>query len=116
MQYMALIYSDPADQPQRGTPELARTLDEYRAATQYYRDGGHYVSGDALLGVGMAKSLRLRGDQVLVTDGPFAETKEHLGGYYLLTCDSMDQALDLAARIPAARFGTIEVRPLMEFR
>ncbi len=116
MQFMALIYSDPTKRPKAGSPELAATMDGYRAASQSYRDGGNYVAGDALLGVETAKSLRIRAGQTVVTDGPFADTKEHLGGYYLLECTDIDAALTLAARIPAARFGTIEVRPVMLFR
>ena len=93
MQFMALIYSDPAARAAPGSPDSAATLDAYRQATQSYRDGGHFIAGDALLGTETAKSLRLRGGQAMVTDGPFADTKEHLGGYYLLNCDSMEQAL-----------------------
>ncbi|MEO8241030.1 MAG: YciI family protein [bacterium] len=116
MQFMALIYSDPATHPAPGSPEQTAMLDDYRAATRSYQSDGCYLSGDALLGVGTAKSLRIRGDKSIVMDGPFAETKEHLGGYYLLDCPSIDEAVKLAERIPAARFGTIEVRPVMQFR
>ena len=113
MQFIALIYSDPANRPQPGTAEMVTVLADYRAATNAYKAAHVYVAGEPLLGVETARSLRIRGDQTLTMDGPFAETKEHLGGFYILDCATMADALTWAALIPAARFGTVEVRPLM---
>lgn len=116
MKYLVLIYSDPTLRPRPGTPQMAEVMDGYRAAGQSYRDAGSYLAGEALAGVADAKSLRLRDGETLVTHGPFADTKEHLGGFHLLDCATMDEALQLATRIPAARVGTIEVRPVLDFR
>jgi hypothetical protein len=71
--------------------------------------------GDALQATAAATSVRVRDGKTVTTDGPFAETKEQLGGYYMIDCDNLDQAIDAASRIPAARGGTIEVRPIMEY-
>ena len=86
-------------------------MQEYFAYTTELRDSGKYVDGDALQPTSTAKTVTSAG----VTDGPFAETKEQLGGYYMVEVDTEDEALEWAAKIPSARYGKIEVRPVMVF-
>jgi hypothetical protein len=109
MQYMALIYTDPSLTPPMG----ASMNDAYFAYTKRARDAGVMKAGDALQPTATATSVRVRGGKTETMDGPFAETKEHLGGYYLLDCADLDEALKWAAQIPGAAYGTIEVRPLV---
>ncbi|KPP91425.1 MAG: hypothetical protein HLUCCA08_09285 [Rhodobacteraceae bacterium HLUCCA08] len=115
MQYMLLIYNDPAREPAFGTPEFERMMGGYFAANEQMKAEGVLVSGEGLQGVETATSLRIRADRVETMDGPFAETREHLGGYYVIDVPDLDAALRYAALIPSARFGTIEVRPLMDY-
>ena len=113
MQYLLLIYSDPATNPAYGTPEFQAMMGGYGTLTASLKADGAWVAGDALQGVQTATSLRVRGGKVETMDGPFAETKEHLGGYYLIDVPDLDAALAYAARIPTATHGTVEVRPLV---
>lgn len=113
MQYLALIYADPAHEPKYGTPEFTKMIDDYNAFTALLKARGAFVAGDALKPVETATSVRVRGGKSETMDGPFAETKEHLGGYYLIEVPDLDAAIKLAARIPSAAFGTIELRPVM---
>jgi hypothetical protein len=115
MQYLALIYADPANEPKYGTPAFKAMMDGYFAFTAMLKENGAFVSGDGLKGVETATSLRLRGGKVETMDGPFAETKEHLGGYYLMEVPDLDTALKYAAMIPTAGYGTIELRPVMVY-
>jgi len=89
-------------------------LAEYGALSKDLRDTGRYVGGDQLASTSTATTVRVRDGEALVTDGPFAETKETLGGYYLVECESLDEAIEIAGRIPSARYGSIEVRPVMQ--
>lgn len=114
MKYLALIYSAPGTAPAYGTPEFEASMAEWGKVTQAYIDGGVMVSGDALQDPATATSLRMRGGKVETIDGPFAETKEQLGGYYLLDCADLDEAIKYAAMIPTAKYGTVEVRPVMD--
>jgi hypothetical protein len=113
MQYMALIYSDPAKDPAYGSPEFTAMINGYNACTAELKARGVFVAGDGLKNVATATSLRLRGGKVETMDGPFAETKEHLGGYYLIDVPDLDAAMKVAAMIPTAAWGTIELRPVM---
>lgn len=112
MQYMLLIYSEPApaDAPQT-SPEDMKPWFDYDEAL---REAGAYVRGDPLHGPETATSVRVRDGEATLTDGPFAETKEVLGGYYIVDVDDLDAANDWAAQCPAAVYGTIEVRPVMD--
>jgi hypothetical protein len=111
MQYMLLVYDDPKAWPDMSEQEYQAIYGEYAAVAQ---DKATKHSAQ-LQGVEEAKTVRVKDGSPLVTDGPFAETKEKLGGYYLVEADSLDQAVELAARIPSARLGgSIEVRPLVE--
>ena len=83
--------------------------------TRSIRDSGHFKAGDALESIAKATTVRVRDGKTLTTDGPFAETREQLGGYYLVEAADLDEAIKLAARIPSAHHGSIEVRPVMQF-
>jgi hypothetical protein len=115
MKYMCLIYGVEADHPQAGTPEMDRLMQGYMAFTKDIREKNIMVAGDPLEPVATATTVRLRGGKIETTDGPFAETKEQLGGYYILDCKDLDEALAYAAKIPTAASGSIEVRPIMVF-
>ena len=113
MQYLALIYSAPANEPKYGSPEFKAMMDGYNAFTAELKARGAFVAGDGLKPVETATSVRVRGGKTETMDGPFAETKEHLGGSYLIECANLDEALKWAAMIPTAGYGTIELRPVM---
>lgn len=115
MKYMMLIYSDPKVGPEYGTPEFEKMMAGYFAANDKMKDDGVLCDGEGLQGVEMATSLRIRGGKVETMDGPFAETREHLGGYYIVDVPDLDTALKYAELIPTAHDGTIEVRPLMDY-
>jgi len=115
MQYMALIYNDPAREPSYGTPEFDAMMKGFFAFNEVVKAAGHLVSGEGLQGIETATSLRVSGGKVETMDGPFATTKEHLGGYYVFDVPDLDMALKYAAMIPSAHFGTIEIRPLMTY-
>ena len=113
MQYMCLIYGD--EQTRLGMSEVDRNqmIVDYGAFTESIRQSGNMLAGDALQPTTTATTVRVRNGETLVTDGPFAETKEQLGGYYVVEAESIDEAIAHAAKIPSARYGTIEVRPIM---
>lgn len=115
MKYMILIYNDPALEPAYGTPEFGAMMGGFFAANEKMGADGVLRGGEGLQGVETATSLRIRGGKVETMDGPFAETKEHLGGYYVVDVPDLDAALKYAAMLPSAAFGTIEVRPLMDY-
>ena len=113
MQYMLLIYGS-GDSWQTLTPEQQQEIGAaYFAFTEELQAAGKMVGGDALQPITTATSVRVRNGETLTTDGPFAETKEVLGGYYLIDVDTLDEALEWAAKIPGAAHGTIEVRPVV---
>ncbi len=115
MKYMLLIYGD-AMQAQDATPEeQAAEMRKWFDYSEWLRQQGWMLAGDALQETEHATTVRVRGGETLTTDGPFAETKEQLGGYYLLECAYLDQAIEAAARCPGAPYGSIEIRPLMVF-
>jgi hypothetical protein len=115
MQYMLLIYSNPALEPRYGTSEFEAMMAGYFALTEQLRAAKAFVSGDALQGVDTSTSVKVRAGKVETMDGPFAETKEHLGGYYLIDVPDLDAALRYAAMVPSAAWGTVEVRPVMSY-
>ena len=111
MKYMLLVYDDPANWTDIGEDEMKSLYAEYAAVAQ----DPATVHSAQLTPVNTAKTVRVNGGGTLATDGPFAETKEHLGGYYLVDTDSIDDAVALAAKIPSARLGgSVEVRPVVE--
>ena len=112
MQYLLLIYSNEAEwsgQPKAYADEM---IAEYGTFTQGIIQNGNYKGGERLRPVATATTVRVRDGKTLTTDGPFAETREQLGGYYLIEAKNLDEATAIAARIPSARIGSIEVRPI----
>ena len=115
MKYMLLIYTDSANAPSYGTPEFDNMISGYFAANEQMKNDGVLCGGEGLQGIETATSLRIKSNKVETMDGPFAETREDLGGYYVVNVSDLDEALKYAALIPSAHFGTIEVRPLMDY-
>jgi hypothetical protein len=113
MQYMLLIYGSESNAKNATQADMNAMMVEYRDYTQSVLKSGHMKAGDALQPSTTATTVRVRDGKTLRTDGPFAETKEQLGGYYLVEAKDLDEATKLAARIPGARTGSIEVRPVM---
>ena len=114
MKYMLLIYDDEKTFAKMNQADLGRMYAEYGQFTQEIKASGNHVSSSQLQPVANATSVRIRDGKKMLTDGPFAETREQLGGYYLITAKDLDEAIAIAARIPSARQGTIEVRPIVE--
>lgn len=114
MQYLLLIYAEEAVWESLSDDERRTIYGEYSQLNNDLREQGKFVGGDELQPVATATTVRLRDGDTLVSDGPFAETKEALGGYYLIEADSLDEAIEWAARIPSARQGTIEIRPVFD--
>lgn len=115
MRYMLLIYTNEASEPQQGSQEAMQYFQDYGTFGEEVNKAGVFLAGDALMPVSTATTVRVREGKALTTDGPFAETKEQLGGFYMLNCKDVDEALAWAAKIPGAKYGSIEVRPIMEF-
>jgi len=115
MRYLCLIYDEEKKLGAMSKGESDAFMGEYFAFTEDVKKSGHYVGGNALQPVNTATSVRVRGGKMSTTDGPFAETKEQLGGYYLIEAKDLNDALQVAARIPSAKLGTVEVRPIQEF-
>jgi hypothetical protein len=110
--YMLLIYGPVGDGP--SPEELESEMPKWFSYTQALVDDGVFVAGDPLQGLETATTVRVRDGETLLTDGPFAETKELLGGYYIIDVPDLDAALRWAARMPNIHYGSVEVRPLME--
>ena len=113
MQYMLLIYANESNMKSATQADMNAMMAEYREFTQAIVKSGHMKAGDALQPSSTATTVRVRDGKTLRTDGPFAETKEQLGGYYLVEAKDLDEATKLAAGIPGAKGGSIEVRPVM---
>ena len=113
MQYLLLIYMNEAVRDQAKPDELGRIMQEYKALTESIAKSGNLKAVERLQPVSTATTVRVRNGKPQITDGPFAETREQLGGFYLIEADNLDQAIAIASRIPTARDGSIEVRPIM---
>jgi hypothetical protein len=113
MQYLLLIYRNEAELSKMTPEDRQKMSAEYGTYTQSIVQSGHFKAGDGLQPTTTATTVRVREGKTLATDGPFAETREQLGGYYLVEAKDLDAAIALAARIPGARDGSIEVRPVM---
>ena len=113
MQYLLLIYRNEAELGKMGPADRQQMMTDYGAFTQSIVQSGHFKAGDGLQPTTTATTVRVRDGKMLTTDGPFAETREQLGGYYLVEAKDLDAALGIAARIPGAKTGSIEVRPIM---
>ena len=116
MKYLCLIFDEEKTFATMPKSQLDALMDEYRDFGESLRKTGHYVNGSQLAPTSSASTVRVRNGKMSVTDGPFAETKEQLGGYYLIEAADLNEALQIASRIPSARMGSIEVRPLIEGR
>ncbi len=112
MQYLLMIYANEQEMAAMGPVALTAMSQEYAEFTKGIVQAGQFKAGDRLRPVTAASTVRVRNGKVLITDGPFAETREQLGGYYLVEAKNLDEALAVAARIPGARHGSIEVRPI----
>jgi hypothetical protein len=112
MNYLLLIYGEEAETLPSDQADAQAMHDAYRAFTEGIAKSGVLRGGDALEAVATATTVRVRGGEVVVTDGPFAETKEQLGGYYLIECADLDAAISIAAGVPGAVRGSIEIRPI----
>ena len=113
MKYILLIYCSEAEAAQRSDAENQQVFQDYMTYSQDIAKSGHMVGGDPLEPVSTATTVRVKSGKIVRSDGPFAETREQLGGYYVVEAKDLDEAVSLAARIPDARYGSIEVRPLM---
>ncbi len=114
MKYMALIYSEPNIGPAPGSPEFGAYMAAYTSATESYVKDGVMRGGEALHPASTATTVRVRKGKTQTMDGPFAETKEQLGGYYIFECADLDAAIKYAAMIPDAANGCVEIRPIMD--
>ena len=115
MRYLCLIYENEKNWSTMPKAQTDAVMAEYGAFTQGIKESGHYIGGNALQPTPAATTLRVRNGKVSTTDGPFAETKEQLGGYYLINAKDLNDAIQIASKIPSAKLGSIEVRPIMEF-
>jgi hypothetical protein len=115
MKYLCLIYDEEQKMAGMSPAESQAFLGEYHTFTESVRKSGHYLGGEALEPVQTATTVRIRNGKLSTTDGPFAETKEQLGGFYLIEARDLNDAIQVASRIPSARLGSIEVRPIMVF-
>ncbi len=113
MKYLLMIYDEESRWASMSEAEQGEIFGEYMAFGQGIKDSGNYVGGEALEPTASATTVQVRDGKTLTTDGPFAETREQLGGYYMIEAENLDQAIEIAARIPTAREGSIEVRPIL---
>ena len=115
MKYLCLIFDDEKIWATMPKEQSDAMMGEYFAFTEDVGKSGHMIRGDALQPISTATTVRVRNGKVTTTDGPFAETKEQLGGYYLIEAKDLNEAIQIAAKIPSARIGSIEIRPIQEF-
>ena len=116
MQYILLIYENEAEMKSRNPEETQKIFGEYMSFTAAIKQSGHLRAGEPLEPTATATTVRMKNGKTLRTDGPFAETREQLGGFYIVEAKDLDEAVGFAARIPAARTGCIEVRPIMSMQ
>src|SRR5216684_180369 len=114
MQYLLLIYDEEKGWAKMTEAERGKIFGEYGKFTEGIKKGGQHLGSNPLQPTSTATTVRVRNGKQLTTDGPFAETKEQLGGYYLIEAKNLDEAIAIAAKIPSARTGSIEVRPIMK--
>jgi hypothetical protein len=115
MKYLLMIYCDEAADARRPEEELNAEMERYFAFTQDTRTAGAYAGGEALHPTSTATTVRVRDGKTMTTDGPFAETREQLGGFYLLDCRNLDEAIEWASKIPSVSHGSVEIRPVVDF-
>lgn len=115
MKYALLIYHDESAASEPGSEEQIRSMKEYEAFTAEITEAGINLGGEALVGTDAATTVRVRNSETLTTDGPFAETKEALGGFYLIDVPDLDEAIAVAAKLPGSWYGSVEVRPIYDW-
>jgi hypothetical protein len=115
MKYLCLIYDDEKTMAGMSKADGDAFMNDYFTVTDDIKKSGHYRAGEALQPIKTATSVRVRNGKLATTDGPFAETKEQLGGFYMIDAKDLNEAIQIAAKIPSARTGTVEVRPVQEF-
>lgn len=115
MRYLCLIYDEERKLETMSKGDGDAFMGEYFAFTEEVKKNGHYVAGEALQPVKTATTVRVRDGQLVTTDGPFAETTEQLGGFYMIEARDLNEAIQVAAKIPSARIGSIEIRPVVDF-
>ena len=115
MRYALLIYYTEQAPGEQNPEQQKATFDLWADYDQGLRKNGHRQAGEALQPIATATTVRLQNGKTMTTDGPFAETKEQLGGFYILECKDLDEAIDLAAKCPGANGGSVEIRPILEF-
>lgn len=115
MRYLLLIYTQEQAEVEATPAEQEAVMDAYFAFSREVREAGVMLGGEALQPTAKATTVRVREDKTFTADGPFAETKEQLGGYYMLECPNLGEAIEWAAKIPGAKHGSVEIRPLVEF-
>ena len=114
MKYLCLVYIEEKKLDAMSKSELDALIDESLAYDEVLRQSGHYLVSEALQPVQTAATVRVRNGKVSIMDGPFAETKEHLGGFFLIKARDLNEAIQVASKIPPARLGSVEVRPILE--
>ena len=114
MQYLLMVYRSDAEFGKMDPADRQKMSAEYGAFTQSIIQSGHFKAGDALQPVTTATTVRVRDGKIVTTDGPFAETREQLGGFFMVEAKNLDEAIEIAGRIPGARKGTVEIRPVVE--
>jgi hypothetical protein len=114
MKYLCLLYADESQWPKMSKADQDKWIAEFAAFTDDIRRSGHYVGSNRLAPTQAATTVRVRNGKLSTTDGPYMETKEHLGGYYLVEARDLNDAIQVAAKIPGARYGSVEVRPIVE--
>jgi hypothetical protein len=115
MKYMLLIYANASEAPEYTPEQQQAAAKAWYTVVEEMKSAGVWLGNNGLSPVGDAKTIRIRGGKTLTTDGPFAETKEQLSGYYLVDCKDFDEAISWAEKVPGAHFGSIEVRPLNQW-
>ena len=115
MRYLLALYDNEKQWESMPEAQMQQVMGEYGAFTESIQKSGNYVAGEALQPTATATTVRIRDGKRLTTDGPFAETKEQLGGFYLIEAANLDEAIAIASRIPSARMGCVEVRPVVDF-
>jgi hypothetical protein len=115
MKFLAIIYNDESLWANATPEDIAASFQAHGELMENANKAGVYVGGEGLQPVATATTVRVRDDERMLTDGPYAETKEQLGGYYLFDCKDLDEALNWAAQIPEAKTGAVELRPVMDY-
>jgi hypothetical protein len=115
MRYLCLIYDEEKKLNAMSQADQEKFMGEYFAFTDDIKKSGNHIAGEALQPINTATTVRVRNGKISTTDGPFAETKEQLGGYYLINAKDLNEAIKVAAKIPSAKLGSVEVRPIQEF-